>query len=101
MFAQAQWLALAFPLIAIFAFSQSTFRTATGTIIQTLVPDELRARITSLQRYGQGFVVISSLLIGWLAGATSVPFALTTMGIIGVSFGLIFMVIARRIRRLD
>ncbi|MCH8109262.1 MAG: MFS transporter [Chloroflexi bacterium] len=101
MFAQAQWLALAFPLIAMFAFSQSTFRTATGTIIQTLVPDELRARITSLQRYGQGFVVISSLLIGWPAGATSVPFAITTMGAVGLSFGLIFMVIARRIRQLD
>lgn len=100
LFAQAQWLALAFPMIAMFAFSQSTFRTASGTLIQTLVPDELRGRVTSFQRYGQGFVVISSLLIGWLVGATSVPFALTTMGVIGLSFSLVFLVTAHRIRLL-
>ena len=100
-FAQAQWLALAFPLIALFAFSQSTFRTAVGSLIQTLVPDELRARITSLQRYGQGFVVGSSLLIGWLAGATSVSFALTAMGVASLASGVVFLLTARHIRHLQ
>ncbi len=101
LFAQAHWLALAFPLVALFAFSQSTYRTAVGSLIQTQVPDELRARITSFQRYGQGFVVGSSLLIGWLAGATSVSFALTAMGVASLAFGGVFLLTARHIRHLQ
>ncbi len=100
-FAQAQWLALAFPVVALFAFSQSAFRTASGSLIQTIVPDELRGRITSLQSYGRGFLVGSSLLIGWLAGATSVSFALTAMGLASLAFGGVFLLTARHIRHLQ
>ena len=65
---QAAWLPLALIVIALFAASQTAFRTTNGTLMQTLTPDELRGRITSLQRLGQGFVVGSSLLVGWFAG---------------------------------
>ena len=98
-FAQSHWLPMAFIVIAMFAFSQSTFRTTSSTIVQTLVPDSLRGRITSLQRYGQGFVVGTSLLIGWLAGATSVTTALTVTGLLALSLAIMFLFTARRIRQ--
>ena len=79
-FAYSQWLPLALFVIAMFAFSQSTYRTANSTLIQSLVPDVLRARITSLQRYSHGFVILSSLLVGWFAGVTSASTALTVVG---------------------
>ena len=42
-----------FVVIAMFAGSQTTIRTANGSLVQSLAPDELRARVTSIQRYGQ------------------------------------------------
>ena len=100
-FAHSQWLPVAFVVIAMFAFSQTAFRTTNGTLIQLLAPDDLRGRITSLQRYGQGFVVLSSLLIGWFAGYTSISIALTVVGAVGVILGIGFLLAARHIPRLD
>ena len=100
-FGQAQWLPMAFIVIAIFAFSQTTFRTTNGMLIQSLVPDSLRGRITSLQRYSQGFVVLTSLLFGWFAGVTSATTALTTMGAVGALLALVFLLTAQKIRQLD
>ena len=95
---QTTWLPLALLTIAVFAASQTAFRTTNGTLTQTLSPDELRGRITSLQRIGQGFVVGSSLLVGWFAGVTSVTWALTAMGLAGLAMSVPFMIFASRLR---
>lgn len=100
-FAQSHGLPLAFVVIGLFAFTQTTFRTANGTLVQTLVRDDMRARVTSLQRYGQGLVVFASLLIGWLAGITSAPTALTVVGAVALALGLVFAATARRVRALE
>jgi len=49
LFAQSHLLPVAIFTIGLMAFAQSTFRTTNGALIQTLVPDRLRGRITSLQ----------------------------------------------------
>ena len=95
----AVWLPLALVLIALFGASQTAFRTTNGTLIQTLTPDELRGRITSLQRLGQGLVVGSSLLVGWFAGVTSVVWALVAMGAVGLTVSAAYMTFAGRLRR--
>ena len=95
---QAAWLPVALFVIALFAASQTAFRTTNGTLTQTLTPDELRGRITSLQRLGQGFVVGSSLFVGWFAGVTSVRLALAAMGIVGFAVAICYMVFAERLR---
>ena len=95
---QAAWLPSALVIIALFAASQTAFRTTNGTLTQLLTPDELRGRVTSLQRVGQGFVVGSSLLIGWLAGVTSVRWALTSMGVCGLAVSLLYLAFASRLR---
>ena len=95
---QAAWLPVALFVIALFAASQTAFRTTNGTLTQTLVPDELRGRITSLQRLGQGFVVGSSLLVGWFAGVTSVRLALAAMGVVGLAVAAAYMILAGRLR---
>jgi hypothetical protein len=96
---QAAWLPVALFVIALFAASQTAFRTTNGTLTQTLTPDELRGRITSLQRLGQGFVVGSSLLVGWFAGVASVRLALAAMGIVGLAVAIGYMVFAERLRK--
>ena len=95
---QAAWLPVALFVIALFAASQTAFRTTNGTLTQTLTTDELRGRITSLQRLGQGFVVGSSLFVGWFAGVTSVRLALAAMGIVGLAVAICYMVFAERLR---
>ena len=78
------WLPLAFLIIGLYAASQTVFRTTNGALVQLLVTDEFRGRVTSFQRYGQGFVVITSFIVGWYAGVTTVSIALATIGIIGL-----------------
>ena len=96
------WTPAALPVslvvIALFAASQTAFRTTNGTLTQTLTPDELRGRITSLQRLGQGFVVGSSLLVGWFAGAASVTLALAAMGALGLTISAGYLLFASRLR---
>ena len=99
-FAQSPWVPVAFVVIAAMAFFQAAFRTTNGTLIQTLVPDELRSRITSLQGVGRGLVVFSSLAIGWFISLTSVVFAITTIGIAGVTLSASFYLTFKKIRNL-
>ena len=101
LFSQAYVLPLAFFLIMIFAASQTIFRTTNGTLIQLLVPDEMRGRVTTLQRYSMGFVVLSSLAIGWFAGVFSVSVALAVMGVIGLIGGTAAFMISHRIKALE
>ena len=100
-FAQSPWVPVAFVVIAAMAFFQAAFRTTNGTLIQTLVPDELRSRITSLQGVGRGLVVFSSLAIGWFISLTSVVFAITTIGIAGVTLSAFFYLTFKKIRNLE
>ena len=65
LFAWSPWVPVAFVVIATMAFFQAAFRTTNATLMQTLVPDELRSRITSLQSIGRGLLVFSSLAVGW------------------------------------
>ena len=100
-FAHSPLVPVAFVVIAAMAFFQSGFRTTNGTLIQTLVPDELRSRITSLQSIGMGLVLFSSLAIGWFVSLTSVVFAITIVGLVGVGLSLAMMLILKRVGRLE
>ena len=101
LFAWSPWVPMAFVVIATMAFFQAAFRTTNGTLIQTLVPDELRSRITSLQGIGRGLVVFSSLAVGWFVSFTSVVFAITTIGIVGVTISAFFYIVFKKIKILE
>ncbi|PKB82573.1 MAG: hypothetical protein BZY88_04020 [SAR202 cluster bacterium Io17-Chloro-G9] len=88
LFAYAPWLAAALILMVAMSFAQATFRTGSSTLVQLLTPDTLRARVTSLTQYNIGFVVLSSLAIGWLVDLTSVSVAIAVVGIAGLVLGL-------------
>ena len=88
LFAYAHWLAAALILMMAMAFAQATFRTGSSTLVQLLTPDTLRARVTSLTQYNIGFVVLSSLAIGWLIDLTTLTTAITVVGAMGLVLGL-------------
>jgi MFS family permease len=99
--AQSVWLPMALVVIAMFSGSQTSIRTANGSLVQSLVPDELRARVTSIQRYGQGFVVGSSVLVGWLAGIYGIRIVMTSLGVLGLVVAIPFMLWSRPLRELE
>jgi len=98
LFAYSQWLVLAMVLIGLMSMAQATFRTSSSTLIQSLVPDQLRGRITSLHMYSQGFVFMSSLAVGWLVDLTTVVVALTVVGVTGTVLGLVSYLVLSRVR---
>ena len=99
-FAYSHWMALAFVVIAAMAFSQAVFRTTRGTLIQTLAPDSLRGRLTSLQSFDRGFLVVASLAVGALSDATSAVTAIAIVGALGLGLSLVCFATLGRVRRL-
>ena len=100
LFAYSHWMALAFIVIAAMAFSQAVFRTTRGTLIQTLAPDRLRGRLTSLQSFDRGFLVVASLGVGALSDATSPVTAIAIIGVLGLGLSIICSATLTRVRRL-
>ena len=98
-FAHSHWLVPSAILIGLMSLAQATFRTSSSTLIQTLVPDHLRSRITSLHLYSQGFVFMSSLAVGLLADLTIMVIALTAVGAAGLVSGSISYLILPRVRQ--
>lgn len=101
LFAQSHWLPAAVVLIGVMAFAQAIFRTAAGTQVQLLVPDHLRSRVTSLELYSQGFLIITSLLFGWFVDLTTVVIAIMAVGGLGLALGAIGLFALPRVRQLN
>ena len=100
LFSQFPWLSAALLLIGLMAFAQTMYRTAAGAVIQLLVPDTLRSRVTSLQSYSQGFLILSSLLVGWYVDLTTVSTAILTLGVAALVLLGLSSVIFKRVRQL-
>ena len=99
LFAYSPWLVPAAILIGLMSLAQATFRTSSSTLIQSMVPDHLRSRITSLHLYSQGFVFMSSLAVGLLVDLTNVVVALAAVGIAGLVLGSISYLVLPRVRQ--
>ncbi len=100
LFSQAVWLVAAMVLIGMMSYAQGTFRTTSGSVIQLTVPDVLRGRVTALQQYTQGFLILTSLLIGWFVDLTTVVIAIVTIGAVGLGLAVFSSLTLRRVRRL-
>ena len=76
------------------------FRTTRGTLIQTIAPDNLRGRLTSLQSFDRGFLVVASLAVGLLSDFTNPVTAIAIIGALGLALALICTAMLNRVRRL-
>ena len=101
LFAHAPWLIMTFAFIILMSAALNAFRTSEGTLIQLLTPDRLRGRVTGLQAYGQGFVVFTSLLIGWFAGISSITIVITCVGGVSLALAIFGLLTSARVRQLE
>ena len=98
--AQSHWLALSIAMLIVLGVSQSTFIVSTQTLIQSMVPDTLRGRITSIYMLEFGLGPIAIVLIGLLMDLTTVSGALTIVASISLVLSLLFLFTFKKVREL-
>lgn len=83
------WLSI---IILLFVgFSMMTQMSASNTLIQAMVPDELRGRVMSVySMMFMGMAPLGALLAGTLAGFLSAPYTVAIGGVVCIIGGIIF-----------
>lgn len=97
-FAPTLWLAL--PMLFVSALSMMLTAASTNTVLQSIVPDELRGRVAAL--YVMSFLGMSpvgSLVSGWLASFIGSPYALALLGLLALTASLVYAHFFQRIRQ--
>jgi len=96
-FSESLWLAL--PMLFVSSLSMMLTAASTNTVLQSIVPDELRGRVAAL--YVMSFLGMSplgSLLSGWLADHIGSQNALAIFGATGLSAALVYAYHFKQIR---
>ena len=84
LFSQITWFPLALLTLVIIGVFQMFFLASTATILQLIVPDELRGRVLSLYMLDRGFMPLGALFAGTAAHFIGAPLTVTAMGAIVV-----------------
>ncbi|MDQ3119588.1 MAG: MFS transporter [Verrucomicrobiota bacterium] len=88
-------LALGFMTLA--GFGMLLFFSISNTVLQTIVPDEMRGRVLGVWGLVFGAMIpIGSLEAGWLANWLGAPFALAFGAVICAIAGLVALIVIRR-----
>jgi MFS family permease len=82
LFSQITWFPLALATLVIIGMFQMFFLASTATILQLIVPDELRGRVLSLYMLDRGFMPLGALFAGTTAHFIGAPSTVATMGAI-------------------
>ena len=96
-FSENLWLAL--PMLFVSSLSMMLTAASTNTVLQSIVPDELRGRVAAL--YVMSFLGMSplgSLCSGWLADHIGSPHAVAFLGAAGFSAALVYAYHFKQIR---
>lgn len=99
LFSVSHWAVPSLLLMVVAGGMITTFTTINTALIQNHVSDAMRGRVMSLREIAMGVGPAGSLIFGFIAERTSVPFAVELLGImcIAISFSLIFLLSKVRI----
>jgi len=98
-FSFSESLQLALPMLFVSSLSMMLTAASTNTVLQSIVPDELRGRVAAL--YVMSFLGMSpvgSLCSGWLADYIGSPHAMAIFGAAGFSAALVYAYHFQQIR---
>jgi sugar phosphate permease len=99
--AQVPWLPVTMTMFLLLGFAQTHFRVGNSTLIQTLVPDELRGRVTSVYQLDHGLVPLAVFVISLVVQLTNVAYTLSVLAAGSLVISIASMIFAQNIRRLD
>jgi MFS family permease len=81
-FSQITWFPLALVALVIVGSFQMFFLASTATILQMIVPDQLRGRVLSLYMLDRGFMPLGAMFAGTTAHFIGAPSTVMIMGAI-------------------
>ncbi|PKB65366.1 MAG: hypothetical protein BZY80_00475 [SAR202 cluster bacterium Io17-Chloro-G2] len=99
--AQSHWLLLSLAMLIVLGICQTTFIVTNQVLVQAMVPDDLRGRVTSLYMLEFGLGPVAILFIGLLMDLYSVSGALTMVASASLAAALCFLLVFRRVRDLE
>lgn len=99
-FSQSEWLPLSLVLITVLGASEISYRAMNNTVIQMVVPQDLRGRVYSIYMLNNGLAPIGTMFAGVAADALGAPIVFTIMGVIVLSMASIAWVRLPHMRNL-
>ena len=99
-FAQSHWVPLSILIMVLLGFSHTSFRVSNLTLIQEIVPDTFRGRVTSIYYFDHGFAPLAVLIISLFVEFYGARGTLSIAGGLSLGAALLFLVTAHRIRQL-
>ena len=99
--AQSHWLILSLAMLAILGISQTSFIVTNQVLMQSMIPDTLRGRVTSIYMLEFGLGPIAIMLIGLLMDLYSVSGALTIVASGSIALALFYLLTFRQVRNLE
>ena len=91
LFSASRWFWISFAILVVSGFTMMMQFTATNTLIQAMVPDQLRGRVMSLySMMFLGMTPFGSLLAGWVADRVGSPVTVAIGGLASCLGGLAF-----------
>lgn len=97
-FSQVKTFELGLVLLAMIGAAQMVYLTTNQTILQLIVPDELRGRVMGIYMLSQGMMPLGGLIGGGLAAGIGAPSAVLLLGSLVCVIAVLFMLRARELR---
>jgi MFS family permease len=101
LFALSPWFLLALPLVLVADVFASIFSTTNGTLIQVLIPDEVRGRVMSLMMMTFGLTPLGTVPVSALAEAFGAPVAVAVASIATAVLALAIYFASKSLRNID
>jgi MFS transporter, DHA1 family, staphyloferrin A biosynthesis exporter len=98
LFALSRSFPLTLIVLGVTGASQMVYLTTNQTILQMIVPDNLRGRVMGIYMLSQGMMPLGGLLGGALADFTSAPAAVLVMGVLVCLMAVVFAFRAKDLR---
>jgi predicted MFS family arabinose efflux permease len=89
LFSRITWFPLALATLVIVGIFQMFFLASTATMLQLIVPDELRGRVLSLYMLDRGFMPLGALFAGTAAHLLGAPATVSLMGAVVIVLALL------------
>ena len=99
--ALSHWLLLSLAMLAVLGFFQVSFIVINMILIQSMIPDTFRGRVTSLYMLENGLGPLAIALIGLLMDLLNVSLALAIVASAGLASALFFLLTFRQVRNLE
>ena len=100
-FANSTWFLVSFALLAGMGFCQYVFRVGNNTLLQIIVPDDLRGRVMSIYFLDNGFTPLATFLISLLVHLWNPSGAFTVVAGVSVILAVTQFITFKQARELE